>query len=439
MRTAFPTWSMQRWLLVLVVAAPVLGLLGVVAAEVVPDGRIGYHLLRAEQAGTLDATERGPSSLGTTVDHFSECVALTVGLGDRPADGLVATAMRSQTYIGCEETAAALDELSSTDALPVGSSYLRYWHGAAVIVRPALGILGLSGARWIAFGLLAAVLGTLLVAIHRRVGAVSAALLLGPTAFTTDAVVGGFTLSQAIGLASAWAGGLVALLVVERRPHWRSAAVAGALGGCLVAYFDLLTTLPGSLAVTVVGACLGARAAPADWRTPIATAGGWLVGLAWMWGGKWVIAAAVLGSDDVVDNVRDQVRFRLSGDYEGVSSNRLRGLTAVVEMWWSKPLTPWILAAVAVVLAVTALRRHALPSAGSLVAVGTVVVAVAAWFVVLSNHSQIHPWLVYRSLPIALGAVAALVHADIARRTPEAPRPQRYTARLPSRAHSSVG
>ena len=53
-----------------------------------------------------------------------------------------------------------------------------------------------------------------------------------------------------------------------------------------------------------------------------AAAVGWVAGLAWMWVSKWVIAAAVVGVDAVVDDVRSQIEFRLSGDYEGVSPSR---------------------------------------------------------------------------------------------------------------------
>lgn len=449
MLSSLRAWSLPRRLLLLVGLAPVLGLLGVVAAEAVPDGRIGYHLLRAEAAGTLESTERSPSSLGTTTDHFSECVALTVGLGDRAGDNIVAAALRSSTYIGCADTIAAIDQLAATDTLVEGSSYLRYWHGYAVLTRPAIGVLGLEGARWLSFGLLAAVLAVLAAAIHRRFGTTTAALLLGPALLTTDMVAGGFTLSQALGLASAWGGGLLVLLTVERDPRWTTAAVVAALAGCLVAYMDLLTSLPGSLALTVIGACLGARAAAASsdavaWRVPLAALGGWVVGLVWTWAGKWLLAAAVLGADDVVDNVRDQVRFRLSGEHEGVSASRLRGLTSVLEMWWGEPLTPWLLAAVLVTLAVLVARWRGIVGVGrsTAVACAVVIVAVEAWFELLSNHSQIHAWLVYRSLPIAAGAMAALASVDLrgARPTPtEAEGSDGYTAPLPSRAHSSVG
>ncbi|NIR40405.1 MAG: hypothetical protein GWN79_22595, partial [Actinobacteria bacterium] len=35
-----------------------------------------------------------------------------------------------------------------------------------------------------------------------------------------------------------------------------------------------------------------------------------------------------------------------------------------------------------------------------------------AWFEILSNHSQIHHWYTYRSLPIALGVLLLAVLAD---------------------------
>lgn len=91
-------------------------------------------------------------------------------------------------------------------------------------------------------------------------------------------------------------------------------------------------------------------------------------------------------------------------------------------MWWAKPLTPWVLVVVGLAVALAVGRRRTRPSTAVLTGVGAVTALVALWFVLLSNHSQIHPWLVYRSLPIGVGALAALVVADVRRSsTPEAP------------------
>ena len=95
------------------------------------------------------------------------------------------------------------------------------------------------------------------------------------------------------------------MLAVAVRPNWATAALAAAVAGAISAYLDLMTTMPGALALTSVGATLGAcvagRVSLRTWRIAAAAVVGWIVGLAWMWGWKWVIAAAVLGFDTVDD------------------------------------------------------------------------------------------------------------------------------------------
>lgn len=292
-----------------------------------------------------------------------------------------------------------------------------------MLTRPAVGVLGLPGARWVAVGLLATAVAAMGSAVGRRFGPVAVLLLTGPALLTTDLIIGGGSMTQALGLATSWVGGWLALHVVASRPTWRAAGLVAALAGCISAYIDLMTTMPGALAITAVGATLGLSAAglaattTEAWRVPLAAVVGWPVGLVWMWASKWAFAAAVLGLDPVVDNVRDQIQFRLSGDDEYVSSVRTRGLTDSVEMWWRQPLTPWVVVALVGVLAAVAIRRR--PDRSTIIAIGRrvliVAVPVAAWFVALNNHSQIHAWMVYRSLALAVGGLAAVVYVDLSR------------------------
>jgi hypothetical protein len=67
------------------------------------------------------------------------------------------------------------------------------------------------------------------------------------------------------------------------------------------------------------------------------------------------------------------------------------------------------------VLGVATVRSRPGRAAGAWIAASTaiIVVPVVGWYVVLSNHSQIHSWLVYRSLPLAFGALSALVYATV--------------------------
>ena len=416
--------GVERRLVILVLCAPLFGAVGVLLAELVPDGRIGYHLLRAEQANVLTPVERPTTEVGTLSDHFTECTALSVGLGEHSDKGFVANALLSPTYAGCRRLEARLRHLEATDILTPGQSYLRYWHGYAVVTRPTLGVLGVAGTRWIAFALLAVAAGGMGVAVWRAFGVVAAALLLGPAVLTTDMIIGGLAVTSAFGMGSAWLAGWLCFSAVRRRPEWKLAGLIAAVAGTIGAYLDLMTTIPGAFTLAVVGAALGALAAGVEparrgaWLMPAAAAVGWGVGFAWMWVWKWIFAAAVLGLDDVLDNVRSQIEFRLSGEFEGVSSSRTRGLTDNLSVWWDQPLTPWVVVAVVAVLGIATIRSRPGREVGTWIAASSalVVVPVMGWYLVLNNHSQIHSWLVYRSLPIAFGALSALLYATVTKR-----------------------
>jgi hypothetical protein len=410
--------GLERRLLLLLLLAPLLGLIGVTAGEIVPDGRIGYHLLRAEKSGMLSAVERSPSPLGTTIDHFSECVALGIGLGDEPGQNIVSSALTSPTYSGCEPLMAALDGLEANDTLTPGTSYLRYWHGYGTVTRPAVGVLGVTGTRWLAFGLLAAVVVGMVAAVRRSLGRTAGALLLLPALLTTDMVIGGLTVQQAIGIATAWAGGWMAFAVTVRRPSWLAAALVAALAGALNAYVDLMTTIPGALALTAVGATAGALAAgpiaarDQAWRVTAAAVIGWTAGLVWMWSSKWVLATLAVGVDEVVDNVKSQIEFRISGEHEGTTGRRTGGLTDNLAEWWSRPLTPWVVVGLVAIFVIVVVRARVSrrPWVAAAACAAIVAVPVVGWYVVLNNHSQIHAWMVYRSLPLAAGGISALAY-----------------------------
>lgn len=417
--TSIRSGTVERRLLFLVLCAPLLGLVGVLVAEVVPDGRIAYHLLRAERAGLITSVERPTTVLGTRADQFTECTAFSVGLGDHPDEGFVSNALLSPAYVGCRRLEARLRQLEATDTLAPGKPYLRYWHGYAVLTRPALGITGVAGTRWIAYALLVVTAGGMAVVVGRAFGALPAVFLVAPAALTTDVIMGGVAATTAIGMSAAWLGGWMSFSAVGRWPEWRIAGLTTAVAGAISAYVDLMTTTPGAFALAVVGATLGLVAAGVDpafrraWQVTGAAAVGWVAGLVWMWGSKWVMAAALLGADEVADNVRSQIRFRLSGEYEGVSPSRVRALTENFDVWWRQPLTPYVVVAVATVVVIALVRSRPGDRVAARIALCCALVAapVLGWYAALSNHSQIHAWLVYRSLPIALGGLSAVLLA----------------------------
>jgi hypothetical protein len=418
-------WNRQRWLLILLVAAPLLGLVGVVAAEVVPDGRIAAQLVSATRRGELRSDEWTRSLLGMPMAHWGECLGASIGLGDPPGNP-VKQALYSASSRGCGPLTIYLGRFAATGELAPAGEYMRYWHGSAVLTRPALAVFGLSGTRWLAFGALALAIVWFGRAVARRFGLVATAVLVGPALLTTDQLTGSWSFVQAIGLASAWAGGVLVLTQTDAEPTWKIAALAGALGGVINAFFDVMVAIPASLALCTTAAGLGLlgrghRPGGALLRAMAAALGGWALGFVWMWGSKWVLAW-VFVDRRILENVRNQIEVRTAGEGRGglsgiaVTGSRLNGFTKNLAYWWDLPLTPLVVAVTLAVVAVFALRMRSSARSWSplawTAACGAVVAApVGLWYVALNNHVQLHFWQTYRSMAVAFGAVAAFVVA----------------------------
>ena len=417
-----PRWARRRWLLVIALAAPFLGLIGVVGAEVVPDGRIASHLANAMRRGEITSVDRDESLLGTTADHYAECVAVMIGLGDQPGN-LVRRGLYSASSYGCVGSIEQLEHFAATGELQPRSDYMRYWHGYAVVTRPALAIVGLSGTRWLAFAALGLSIGAFARSVWIRFGAVPTIVVLVPGLMTTDMLVGGWSIAQALGLATAWIGGWIVLSQVSSDRSWQVVALAAGLGGAVSAYVDLMVAIPASLALCTLAAGLATVSAQRRVdgevvRTMAVAVAGWAVGLGAMWAAKWVFAWLFVDRERIVDSVRNQISFRTGGDYEGVANTPWTGFTKNVRYWIDQPLTPPVLAAAILVvgLVVWRGRQHLGWSAAGWTGAAAAVVAlpVIAWFVVLNNHNQIHFWMTYRSVAIAFGAVVAIAIVAVA-------------------------
>ncbi len=355
MNLAVPSWSRQRWLLTILLAAPLLGLVGVVGSEIVPDGRIVYHLVAALNRGEIDARDRTISMLGTTADHYAECTAVTVGLGDPPGS-LLRQALFSPASFGCVPAVDELSEFAATGVLIPQPDYMRYWHGYVVFTRPALAVFGLSGTRWLAIAILGIAVGGFARAVGRRFGVIAAALTVVPALLTTDMIAGGWSISQALGMATAWAAGWLVLEQTIREPTWRIAASAAALGGAINAYFDLMVAIPASLILCTVAAgagdvrAAGGRAVPIDRdgdrrdRRRMGRRAGLDVG------GEVGAGVAVRGPRPDRRQRPQPGRVPDRGRHEGVTGTRLTGFTKNVEYWWNQPLAPLVLLGVVATL-----------------------------------------------------------------------------------------
>lgn len=399
------------------VALPLAGLLLVTATGAVPDRLIADRLGDAVLARDLTADDYIRGNLGERIDRFSECISITMGLGDEVGRDAVSKAIGSSTLGNCRAAVPRLERWLDGQPLTSGWQYYRYWHGASVVLRPAIGFLGLVGARLaIAVGLFV----SLVLAVRgvARVGNLTIALVLfTPLVLTTDFVDLWLSLPHAVAMTMILlcVAGLTAVPATWSRVRFFTAAV---VAGAAFVFVDVLfnpaaawSLCAFSLGLVMIGA--RARRSEVVVRMALAT-GGWLVGYAWMWFSKWVLAAIRFGPAAVRANVVDAIALRVDGEVPATQRGLLAALGRNVQACWHQPLSGATVAVLVGVLLVLAWRYRSLrwdrARLGPLVLAAPAVLP-ALWFLFARNHSVLHVWFTYRSVAVAVGMVLAAVAA----------------------------
>ena len=175
-----------RRVVVLLVAAPVVAIVASFVASLVPDRLILDNLMGSvERQEIINVPQVGVSGRG--LDVFSDCIALTMGLGD--TDGGTSTIwLRSPTLGSCDGAIASLQAYRAGDGLTGGYEYFRYWHGYTVVSRPLVGSIGVTGARIVLFWAFLGVTAGFARRLWRSHGPLAPIALLGPFLLTSDTV-----------------------------------------------------------------------------------------------------------------------------------------------------------------------------------------------------------------------------------------------------------
>lgn len=412
---------------ILLVLVPAAAAAATMLAGLVPDRMILDALVDGvERRQIINLPQVGISGRG--VDAFSDCLALTMGLGE--TDGGPATIwLRSPTLGSCDGAIASIQAYRAGEGLTGGYEYFRYWHGYTVFSRPLVATVGVAGARIVLFWTFLGVTALFARRLWRYHGAIAPIALLGPFLLTSDTVELARSLPHGVpatvGIGGAWA------------VHWaasdRSApdgtadlrlATVAFLAGAAYVFVDVLTTPPGVWALAVCMALVASANRAAGGRLAVrglVAGGAWIIGWAWTWISKWIIAAVVLGLDRVRTSIGDAVDDRLAGERDYIDLAPFNAVRVNVELWLDHPLTPPVLIAIAVAAVIRWRRPEHRATWRTRVIVGAPALIPFVWFEVLRNHSLVHPGFVYRSLGVSAGvvALAVLIDSSSLRSSPE--------------------
>ncbi len=396
-----------------------------IAGQAVPDKPIIDKLAVSVANGTYGFSGAA-DRMGGSADTFTECVVAGTGLGsvDKNAfERAIAMPRIGSCHTGKDQI-LLLASGGQVDPVQVGQ-YYRYWAGYTVITRPVLAFFGLDGLRIVAGGMLAASLVVAFSVVARRAGKWAAAGLLLPLFFSTNLMsTPSNSFSHAMSVSTVLFG--VAISAWAAGKSTRTMVFGVGFSAALFCYMDLLTTpaMSWAMCTAVVAGItyIRTRNAKAVLQGGILAAAVWIIAFAGTWASRWAIAALFLGVRTTYKNVRATVDFRTTGEWDNVSKDLFAPTAANWNYWLGHLPTAKVvlcLTVLAIVLALlVAWRRNGLRAVAFWPLLSLAALVVVIWYEVLSNHSQIHAFFTYRSIPAALGVLAFAALLLAARQSP---------------------
>jgi hypothetical protein len=263
------------------------------------------------------------------------------------------------------------------------------------VLDPLTAWIPISPVRYLMLAAMVAVLTWFAFELRFLVGADAAFAMIVPIVVLTDLWMNWNFTAQTLAHVVIFAGSAVAARSA-RRPDSNLILIA-AVFGSLFNYVDFLVNPPWQPMLMVFVALAARRRVVEALAILIA----WDAGYALTWASKWAIAVAagVSWSD-----IFEVIIYRLNGDAPGFVRHHVLAPTEKVFSYLfhqPKSVVLFVLLLPTLLLPVRRpnLKRFAILSSPILIPIG--------WFELLSNHTQIHTWMTYRTAASCLGILIA--------------------------------
>lgn len=415
-----------RWLATLI-ALPILGLVMAIGGELVSDEQVATALVEGIDSGAIGTEERTKTYLGYTIDHHSECIGLTTGLGNE-GRGVVEVALASPNLGSCSVAVPYLEEWSEGDPLVRNWDYLRYWHGHAALIRPVLAAGGVEAVRVVILVLLLAAWGAFFLTLRSRTTTLAATLFCLPLALGTDLLVTPQSGPHGVAAVAVFLTGSVVLIAISRDPTLATVAVVSSLSAGLIVLVDVFTM--GTLSWTMTTALVGVSSWSAGIRnskllkyTAIGAVA-WLVGYVTTWVSKWVFASAVVGFNDVLERVSNSIATRTLGEVDYIDLGLGNTTTTVISWWLATPVGKALALLAVAWVVMAAMKAYRAGHVALWMILSSPAVLPVIWFEIMQNHTQVHIWFTaLRGVGISLAVI--LLAAELVRSHPVRPSPRR--------------
>jgi hypothetical protein len=220
--------------------------------------------------------------------------------------------------------------------------------------------------------------------------------MIVPIVLLTDLWINWNYAAQTIAIIVIFAGSAVAARKA-RYPDSNLILVA-AVFGSLFNYVDFLVNVPWQPMLIAFVALAARRRVPETFAIVVA----WFAGYSLTWASKWAIAVAAGAS---WSDIFEVITYRLNGDAPGYVRHHFLAPTGKVLDYLYHETRPAMLFLLLLPTLLLPVRRWPNPRRFALLA--SPLLIPFGWFELLSNHTQIHTWMVYRTAASCFGILIA--------------------------------
>jgi hypothetical protein len=342
-------------------------------------------------------------------DTITECVALAIGL-EPNTSALHNAIFAARPIYGkdpCDGLRAAVEKQQDIQWLP----YPRYWHGYRVVLDPLTAVFRIRDSQQVILIFLVAALAWFVIELQKIAGDRAALAFIFPTVLLTDLWRMFQITSHALATAFIFAGGA---LIARKARSGAPLIVTAALLGSVFNFIDFLTNPPWQPMLLAFVTLTSAR----ELLCALQVVSAWSVGYALTWASKWALAVAW---GVPWKEIAEVILFRLDGDYGDTISHHLLAPSLKVLPFLFRDIVWQTPAVVILTILAPLLLPDRPPRWRTLATLSLPALIPFAWFELLSNHTQIHPWTVSRPVASAIGIVFAAWIVASRRQDPEVP------------------
>lgn len=303
------------------------------------------------------------------------------------------------------------------------NGYSRYWHGYQILLRPLLVFMGLGSIRMIYAAVMFLLIGFVFYFLIKRSDSFLASAFL-----ISLASINAATFFFSMQYSNVWIVTLLAILAFLSKPRLieqkQRKFLLFFVIGSVANFVDLLTTPLISWGIPILIILYISNKYSKASREPrlkhsldiVLTGIFWIAGYALTWLSKWIIGSLVLRTN-IIANAVEQASFRIGGSSD-MPTDHIGTLLLNLKTMFPKIVIVLLLITVLIfiyfVIKSRPISKNPWPV---LLQLALIAVTPYVWYMVFSNHSQIHAWFTYRSQAITVFALLSAIAFLISPRT----------------------